>query len=408
MGEENSSLSLAVQFVAVVEGFSTSLDKVTAKLESLVTRIDKMSGKSSKAANDMSKDQDKISASVDKSSKKMTEAATAANNYGRTIETSRVALKGLDAATIANLNSSNMSKEMFSTLSSKMKVFSGASWESRQALVSMAKSADNNVMAFKQMSGALEANEKHLWNSLSGVKQLRAEYGVDKFPKDMDNTVNSVDRLKFAQATLNGEIYKSGGVLFNGKQNFVDFQKSIMGLTTTYGENAMLATDMYNRLGSYVKTVAAAKTELTAYTKVAAQDLSLANAIVSQRTKLETKNYDLATSTGKMNQEYTRLVSSLTGDANVFTRVSGAVSRLNTEFMKGEKGAALFNAETAKLGFQTSKTATYVNDLRMASERGIVPWAESTKLVRAHGQELLKVGKSAQVTTGFWANLSGK
>jgi methyl-accepting chemotaxis protein len=124
MGDESGSLNLAVQFIAVVEGFSASLDKVTAKLESLVTRIDKMSGKSSKASDAMAKDQDKVAASVEKTSKKMTEAATAANNYGRTIETSRVALKGLDAATIANLNSSNMSKEMFSTLSSKMKVFS--------------------------------------------------------------------------------------------------------------------------------------------------------------------------------------------------------------------------------------------------------------------------------------------
>ena len=408
MGDESGSLNLAVQFVAVVEGFSTSLDKLTAKLESMTTRIDKMSGKSSKVSDSMAKDQDKVSASMDKSSKKMSEAATAANNYGRTLETSREALKGLDAATIANLNSSNMSKEMFGTLSSKMKVFSGASWESKEALVSMAKSADNNVMAFKQMSGALEANEKHLWSSLTGVKQLRAEYGVDKFPKDIDNTVKSVDRLKFAQATLNGEIYKSGGVLFNGKQNFVDFQKSIMGLTTTYGENAMLATNMSNRLGSYVKTVAAAKTELTAYTNVAEKDLSLANAIVSQRIKLEEKNYAVASSTGKMKDQFDQLRDSVNGNKNDFDRISGAAQRLNADFIKLDKGTKAFNAEVAKLGIMSPQTIAHVDGIRGAIDRGNLTHAEGIKKVREHNSELTKLGKSANVTSGFWNNLNSK
>ncbi|MFA5397736.1 MAG: hypothetical protein WC346_17135, partial [Methanogenium sp.] len=292
MADSDKDLGLGVMFTASMGDFASQLEAVKTKLKDLAKELESLSSKGEKSATTLAKSQEKVAEATKKAAeasktagKEMAASSEAAvssserlaattsktseslQRWGKTSKDVSTELKGLDAATRSQVTASNMSLPIYESLASKMQKAAGSSVEYKKALAAAALESKNNVLKFNDLSKTLQNNEVWLGRAEQGFKAIRAQLGVNALPKDYDNWASGVDRLKLAHATLNGELYKSGNVIVNTKAPFADFQRTISSLKTSYGEAAWASTDMGNRLGSYVKTVGAAKAELANYVK---------------------------------------------------------------------------------------------------------------------------------------------
>jgi TP901 family phage tail tape measure protein len=431
---DTKNLGLGVTFVAIITDFAKQLETIRTELEKMKTDLDNMGKTGKDAAKELTSanvDAEKaISklATTTKDAKVATEkAAIAAADLGAKLDKAKGSVSGAGGAAskaatdfkglnFEQMNMMNSVKNLASdsVLGSLVKKLKSAGDESsayQKGLVGAAKEVGSSEIAFKTLSSALMTNEKYLSTVADGTKKVRAELGAGALPADMKNVVEGVDRLKFAQATLAGEMYKTGGVVLDGRSKFVDLQKTITSLTATHGEAAMKYTDAAARLGAYGTTVKSITGELNAFNAKHTEAVKINTALTEQQVKLNSVYGGpdgLASSTGKYRTEYDRLVGSLDGSKNKMVEVENNVKRLNGSFVTAQKETATFNKAVADLGVQTPRTSAFIADLSDKVNKGNISHTEGTRLVKAHGVELQKLGTTATSVTGFWANLSGK
>lgn len=588
-------LGLGVIFQASMGDFSSQLEQVKAKLKEMAAELESLSSKGDKAATRLAKSQEKVAEAatksgeaVKKASQEMSEGAEAAAGsnerlskaltktdqslirWGKSAKEVDTALKGLGASNASQIKASELSLPVYNSLTSHLKKAEGAGIGYKNALTQMALTSGNNLIKFNQLAAALYTNEKALLATEEGFKAVRSQLGADKVPADYKRWLAEVDRVKLAHAYLNGELTKSGGVIFSTTEKFASLQKSVAGLKTKYGEAAWAATDMDARLGSYVKTVGQARAELTTYVKnqgdftkyttaanVAVNQMassmdaagkngtawaagvdkvkvatafangqivsangnllqmgktmsqtadkvssvegrfkslgtntlaeirsqlgkgittwdqygkalstsyeravsarsgieglnkvteSLKNtaglstaaynklvdaykngAITSQQaistgklfasnlkgisdnsTILNARFNDLVKSTGEFGVQARAVVSAVGSSKVAMTQATSTLAGLNKQYLAAERDTKAFNEQVKNLGKQSTSTAAFITDLKNQIQNKQISVRDATKLVKDHNTELIKMGKSANTVTGFWANLSGK
>ena len=428
----DQSLGLGVTFTATVGEFSAQLQKVEEQLKTFVEQLETLgvsAEKSGKTLTDANVKAEEVITKVEEATKKATSATEAAAKVSETLASGMAKVKsavsgaGSAASKAASdlkgltFEQTNMltgvgklvSEPVMGSLVDKLKKAGTESIGYQKGLVGVAKEAGNSVIAFNNLSSALLTNEKYLSTVADGTKKVRSELGAGALPKDMNALVEGVDRLKFAQATLAGEMYKTGGVVLDGKSKFVELQKTIAGLTATHGEAAMKYTEAASRLGSYGTTVKSITNELKAYNTIHSEALGINENIIKTISKMNAVYGGpggLATSTGNYRTEYDKLLRSYTGSENEIVGVEQAVKRLNSSFVESEKGVKGWNEAIKGAGVLTPKTAEYIQKLQSDISGGVITQKEATKALSNHNSELAKLAESANRPRGILAGLS--
>jgi TP901 family phage tail tape measure protein len=427
-----NELGLGVKFTATIGDFAAQLAKIEEQLKSFAKNLEAMGTTAEKAGKTLTsanKDAEKAITQVTAATKEAVvatgDAAKAAETLASGMEKAKesVSKAGSSASKTAldlkglSFEQSNMltgvgklvSDPVMGSLIDKLKKAGTESIGYQKGLIGAAKEADNSEIAFKTLSAALMTNEKYLSTVADGTKKVRSELGANALPRDMQSVVEGVDRLKFAQATLAGEMYKTGGVVLDGRGKFVELQKTIAGLTETQGQAAMSFTNAASRLGSYGTTVKSITSELKAYNAMHSEAVGINEKMTEQVTKLKSVYGGpdgLATSTGKYRAEFDKLVGSLDGSKNQMTVVENNAKRLNAAFVESEKGTTAWNEAVKNTGVITPRTATVMQGLQNAVSGGIMTQKEATKALISHNAELVKLSEVAARPRGILAGLS--
>ncbi|MFA5394418.1 MAG: phage tail tape measure protein [Methanogenium sp.] len=289
MAEDVQNLGLGVAFSATISEFTSQIAAIENKLKEFASRLESLQGTADKtgkaltsankdaekaitqvtaatkeasaASAEASKVADKLSSSMTKNKESVSGAATAAGKAA-------IDYKGLNFQTMNLLGSTKgIAENILPSLVNRLKAASGESEGYRSALIKLASDANGSNVKFDEYSNTLKKVERNLLQTESAFGKVRGQLGAGALPKDLSNWANGVDRVRAVQATLNGELFKSQGVIVNTSGNFLSLQRTLASMKKEYGEAAWAATDMDGRLGSYVKTVSAARAELSNYVK---------------------------------------------------------------------------------------------------------------------------------------------
>ena len=374
MADDSSNLGLGILLKVEDAGALAALARLEAKLNSLVTSMNKVTSSFNKFAEDQTKSQTKVTESLDKSAKAMGDVATNVNKLSSSTKKSTEGLaEATKKATIANqalgisykdaakqmvglgvdqkaaLYSSMKSKEMFSAVTSELKKFKTASYESRSAIVDMAKSSDNNVIRFKQLTGALEKVEKSVLQTKdSMLKMGKTQTEVNAFAK-------GVDRVAASTAFLNGELYKTGNVLLSSSKSFVGLSK----------ETEILATKYANLLNSN-----------TSYAKQASE--------VIEKSKTSTEGFRL---------------------------LGAQLANIEKAWKENVAQMKAWNTAVTKAGTGSQTTVAYIENLNKQISSGTLGYKEATTQLKEHLETVSKtgpaVGKLGQFVSGLHAKFTG-
>ncbi|MCE5226098.1 MAG: phage tail tape measure protein, partial [Porphyromonadaceae bacterium] len=200
------------------EGVTSAVSGVAKEVSSYVNEVNKLADQSAK-----------VTQSNSNIAKSINNSQEALKAHVGSIADAREALKGLNAVQISQVYNSGMSAKMFDTLSSKLKTFSGASYESRTALAQMALASGDNVILFKQNASELEKLEKAInkyKDSMIGSGQASK--------KEMNEWASSIDRVKASSDFLQMGITKVGDVALSSSQSFSKYSKEVESIAIKY------------------------------------------------------------------------------------------------------------------------------------------------------------------------------
>ena len=306
---DTKNLGLGVTFVASIAEFQGQLKTIREQLAQFKTDLEAM-GKTGKEASEKltsaNKETEKAITQATAATKAAVaatgEAAKAAESLGVVTDkaskilssASKVAaqsgtdFKGLSFETMNAVTQirSMVSDPVLGSLVKKLKSAADESDGYKKGLIGAAKEAGSSTIEFNRLSSALLSNEKYLLSTADGTKKIRAELGTGALPADMKAVIEGVDRLKFAQAPLAGEMYKTSGVVLDGRSKFVELQKTLASLTETHGQAAIKYTDAAARLGSYGTTVKSITGELNSYNKLHGEALAINDKISASIAKM--------------------------------------------------------------------------------------------------------------------------
>jgi TP901 family phage tail tape measure protein len=371
MADDSSNLGLGVLLTGDAASALAALTSIEQKLKSLVSGMEKVTSTFNKSSEEQIKSQTKIADAVDKSAKAMGDAATGITNLssnaakasdkltdatkkqgianealGISLKDARKQLEGLNGAQQSQIYSSTKSKEMFNAISSELKKFKGSSYEARNAIVDMAKASDNNVMRFKQLSGALEKVEK----SIMQTKETMGKMGMPT--NEINAFAKGVDRAAASSAFLNGEMYKSGNILLSASKSFVGLNK----------ETEVLATKYQKLINSN-----------TAYGKQAAD--------LIEKSRTTTDGFKL---------------------------LGTQLDNVNKAWKESTVGMDAWNKASAKVGTGSKSSIAVVNQLSEEIKKGNIGYKEATAKLNEHLAAVDKTGPSVGRFGQFVAGLHSK
>lgn len=434
MAKDDENLGLGVTFTASVEGFAKQLDDVKARLQEFAKQLDSLGATAEKSGKTLADANVKAEQAITKVTEATKEAVTAtgeatkvaetlatstkktadaSKDYSRSLKETREALKGLDAATISQVHSSGMSNEMFGALSKKLETFSGTSIQARKALAEMALSSDNNVMRFKQLSSALEANEKVIMQADASYKKLKSTLGASILPTYTKDWANGLDRVKMAQSSLNGELFRSDSGIALTKGNFASLQRELVGLRKSYGDAAWSAIEADKRLGAGISTVSQLKNELAAYQKVqvASSKYSLEAGKAIEATALSMNNLGLAgnkwaegvdksaVATGFMKNQIVNANGSLLEMGKTVYETGDRITKMRDKFKDLSENT--FNKIQSQLGTNINTWQEFGTALQKSSDRAKAAQADNAALGRTH-RELSEVAGASTKAIDFY------
>ena len=424
MDSESKELGLGVLFTAAVGTFAKDLDLVKEQLKKVVNDIEALNKTAADGADKIAKAQAKAATAAEKAAEAAKSAAgevkagaeagakaqeglssatgkatTAIKEHGRSLKEVREDMKGLAAHTTSQIQASKMSADVYDSLAKKLNSAKGETLQYKTALANAGVEAGTSTIRFNQLSSSLLSNEKYLLQTGSALKKLGGEFSTDKSIKEW---LGGVDRLQLAHASLNGEMFRSGNVVLDAKTKYMDLQRGITSLKDQFGAASWSALEMDNRLGSQVKTMAQAKTELTNYSKTlepfsvymkkaetVIRDTAASMDTMGQSGTKWAAGVDKGSlATALMNKELTSANGVLLQAGKSFSETEKEVAKIERSFKK--LGPETFSEIRSQLGSTITSTNDYKNALQTASDKATVARSSIDNLNKAH-TELSKI-----------------